>query len=523
MNLLRDQWFPVIRKNGTEEKIAVCQLLDRYHDNPVMAFKTPRPDLRNALYQLLIGIVHVSAMPEDEEDWEDFFKNPYSAEEFSERLLTYADCFEINSEGPAFMQDYDLKDAKENPIFALFIGAPGENTIKENRDHFIKRRTIEKIDPYWAAISLYTLQTFAPSGGSGHRTSLRGGGPLTTILIPSQSSTLWQKIWLNVISKEETASIPGNFLLNKKENIFPWMKETKSNHKEESELYPKEVHPLHHFFGMPRRIRLIFSNQKGICDLTGEKCECLVSSFIAKNYGNNYKGVWRHPLNAYSYNNEPSLLSIKAQPGGVDYRHWLGLAVRSDKITPAEIIRLTRESEDRKSIIEKYGLSIWAAGFDMDNMKSRCWYESTMPVYPLSTKDAEIVSNFVQILIEEANKLSKNLRSAVKSAWFSSPKEVKGDMRFLDTAFWQNTESDFYSILDEKIGGLKDNALSVRLIDDWGNVLKTEAENLFNESALAQQEDGIDMKRVISARNKLEKKIGRMRNSLKNYRQQFIS
>ena len=52
-------------------------------------------------------------------------------------------------------------------ISSLLIEAPGENTVKNNQAHFIKSGMVEQVDAYWAAVALYTLQTFAPSGGQG--------------------------------------------------------------------------------------------------------------------------------------------------------------------------------------------------------------------------------------------------------------------------------------------------------------------------------------------------------------------
>jgi CRISPR system Cascade subunit CasA len=63
MNLIKDPWLPIARQNGTREKISIRQQLDEYHKNPVTELEAPRPDFRNALYQLLIGIVQVAAAP----------------------------------------------------------------------------------------------------------------------------------------------------------------------------------------------------------------------------------------------------------------------------------------------------------------------------------------------------------------------------------------------------------------------------------------------------------------------------
>ncbi|MGG2362666.1 type I-E CRISPR-associated protein Cse1/CasA, partial [Salmonella enterica] len=81
----------------------------------------------------------------------------------------------------------------------LLIESPGANTLKKNLDHFVRRGRVEVLAPAAAAMALFTLQTFAPSGGAGHRTSLRGGGPLTTLVRPGTvaglSDALWPLLW----------------------------------------------------------------------------------------------------------------------------------------------------------------------------------------------------------------------------------------------------------------------------------------------------------------------------------------
>ncbi|WP_239500552.1 type I-E CRISPR-associated protein Cse1/CasA, partial [Streptococcus pneumoniae] len=65
------------------------------------------------------------------------------------------------------------------------------------------------------------LQTYAPSGGAGHRTSLRGGGPLTTLLAPARKgravATLWDRVWTNVPDADPDAGAADPA------RIFPWL------------------------------------------------------------------------------------------------------------------------------------------------------------------------------------------------------------------------------------------------------------------------------------------------------------
>ena len=523
MNLIKDLWLPIVKKNGDREKIAIYQLLVDYRTNPIMDLEAPRPDFRNALYQLLIGIVQVSAMPDRERNWKKLFIEPYNSEDFSKRVLKYEDCFEIDSDGPAFMQDFKLENANPMSLAKLFLDSPSDNALKLNTDHFVKRNTIDFVGPYWGAIALYALQTFTAGIGAGFRVALRGGGPLTTMIHFDNNHTLWENIWINILSEDLATDLPGDNNKNQISDIFPWMKPTKSSENGIG-LYADECHPFHHYFGMPVRLRLVFESKEGFCDVTGEPQNILITGLESKTHGNNYSGVWLHPLNAYrddknKKDTEP--LSIKAQPNGIDYRYWGGLIVPSDNVIPAKIIFVSQQSEYRRDIIKSNSPVIWAAGFDTDKGKTRNWYESTMPIYALNPKDTEIVATFAGGLIASAQELSNSLRSAVKHAWFGPSKksDPKRDLSFLDSSFWQNTESSFYALLDRLVNNLENTETRNSLVDEWGIILKKEAESLFDSNALAQQEDGLNMKRVVKARKGLNAGIGKMINNLKNLKE----
>ncbi len=523
MNLVKDIWLPIVRKNGKEEKIAIHQLLKEYESNPVMEILVPRPDFKNALYQLLIGIVQVTSMPESEVDWAECFENPCSSFEFSERVREYEDCFEIDSGNADFMQDCDLPKTEKKLISALLIEAPGENTVKNNKAHFVKSGLVNQMDGYWAAVALYTLQTFAPSGGSGHRVGLRGGGPLTTIIIPQGESTLWEKIWFNVLSQENVSLIPGDLNKKEKADIFPWMNETKISDKKGKEIFSSQVHPFYHFFGMPRRIRLEFLEERGFCDVSGVESERLVKTYKAKNYGNNYDGVWAHPLNAYrSYPQKPNDLpsSIKAQPGGIGYRHWLGQAIEAESVNPAITVQQISESSSRSAMADKYGVTLWIAGYDMDNMKARCWYESIMPFYALTPNEILLVQNFISRFISSTADLAKSLKSSLKFAWANRPKDIKGDISFIESSFWQNTEEPFYNLLSELVSNLEYVEKRNELLDFWGKVVRKETEHIFDTTAFAQQIEGLNLKRVIKARKGLGLGIGKFIKNLRKIKEE---
>jgi CRISPR system Cascade subunit CasA len=205
---------------------------------------------------------------------------------------------------------------------------------------------------------------------------------------------------------------------------------------------------------MPRRIRLDFEQtQSGVCPLCGRASGRLVRQYVTKNYGLNYKGAWDHPLSPY-YQDKDEWRAMHPQPGGIGYRHWLGwvlgAATESNKaLRRARVVDhlLNRRREDVAG-----QLRLWAFGYDMDNMKARCWYEASLPLYGLNECDVAAqrrVEEEVRQWLAGANLAAFFLRSAVKDAWFGD--EARGDLSVLDASFWSASEADFYRQLRELI------------------------------------------------------------------------
>jgi CRISPR system Cascade subunit CasA len=85
--------------------------------------------------------------------------------ELEEALMPLAAAFEWDAEGARFMQDFDLRASDGEPvgIAALLIESPGENTVKNNSDLFVKRGHVQALCDHCAALALFTLQLNAPS------------------------------------------------------------------------------------------------------------------------------------------------------------------------------------------------------------------------------------------------------------------------------------------------------------------------------------------------------------------------
>lgn len=520
MNLIKEKWIRVLRRDGTTDKIAPCGITD-YRENdiaPIVDILSVRPDFKGATIQFLIGLIQTASAPKNHRDWKDGWREPPTSGELDKKFSKYLDAFDFSSEGPTFMQDFNLEDGKgeaaSKPVSALLIEAPGGKTLKDNLDHFVKRGTVEQLCPICTATALFTLQLNAPAGGVGHRVGLRGGGPLTTLLVPvpderEKDITLWERLWLNVLSLQDIESLKFNPKKKAPEDIFPWLAPTQtSENKTGKDTYPTDTHPCHMYWGMPRRIRVDLSKiAEGECDLCGDHSETLVTEYKTKNYGINYAGAWIHPLSPHTLdpkNKKPPIPS-HGQPGGISYRNWLGL-VYGQAREHQECARVVKTYLDKRfRALEDMPLRLWAFGYDMDNMKARCWYDSTMPVYPLESELSLELSEAVQDMVEAAVEIAANLRKAIKQAWFKRVKDAKGDFSFLDTAFWQGTEDQFFSSIEKLTDCIVKGEEQGSIRKNWHSVMMRQALTLFDTTALSGQVGATDLKRVVTARNELLK------------------
>lgn len=505
MNLLFDPWIPVRWHNGELHTICFNQLTD----TNIADFAFPRADFQGAAYQFAIGVLQTLLAPQNEEQW---FLNYQQISDL--QLLTSAlekgrHAFEMTSDGSKaarFMQDYDpLEQAEAGPIAGLLIEAPGGNTLKLNTDHFIKRGLYNQLSLPMAAIALFTLQINAPSGGQGHRTGLRGGGPLTTLVLPHDANApLWQKLWLNVLSREKFSYDEPDLHST---TVFPWLGPTKESKQKGTEVYAKDVHPLHMYWAMPRRIRLEVQQGDAVCDLDGNECQQFVSNYRTQNYGYNYSGSWWHPLTHYRTNPkkpDEDNLSTKGQPGGVSYKYWQALTLidEDEGSIPAKVVTTYNAGRDtllggRSGEYQR----LWAFGYDMDNMKARGWYSTELPLFNLSTRQREKLLKHVKAVQLLASESLWQCRTQIKSAWFSHPGDVKGDSSFIDLQFWQRTEQAFYNTITAMLTDDNNSEpLSPEAALTWLLTLKRTATDLFDELVLSGNDSHKHMARFIQSR-----------------------
>lgn len=510
LNLCNDPWLPFRLASGETVELSLREL----GRDDIRDIVMPRQDFYGAAWQFLIGILQTVFAPSNEDEWLARYENPPSLEELAKALGRVEHAFELFDEGPCFMQDFDvLEDGTAVDVSSLLIDAPGGNTLKLNTDHFIKRGQVSRLSPAMAAIALFTLQINAPSGGQGHRTGLRGGGPLTTLVVSSDPDlSLIRRLWLNVLPTDSYPELkmPERF----DESVFPWLAPTRISKEKGSEVYMSDdgVHALQQYWAMPRRIRLE-EGDGGQCDLTGQTASATVSAYRTRNYGINYDGTWAHPLTPYRFDPrkpEQPHFSSKGQPGGIGYRQWHQFLFKdqNEGYLPARVITQLESSvreifEDELDVEDQ--LSVWVFGFDMDNMKARSWHETRMPFLAMSS---DLVPLFVQEVgghVELASEFRKSLRRCCKHAWVGDG-DSSGDLSFIDDQFWSDTEGDFYETVYQLKADIEAGAyaLSSEACQQWITDLKNRALSLFDALVLSDASATENIERKLEARRRLE-------------------
>lgn len=485
LHLLHDSWLPVRDCAGMRHWIAP----DRLSDPAFVAFDAARGDFNGVLAQFAIGLLQTTSPIEDSLDWDEWLTRSPNAATLRQWFAPVADAFVLDGDGARFMQDFALGDegVAVNGIGTLLIEAPGENTARNNADLFVKSGHVTALCPACAATALLTLQLNAPAGGAGHRTGLRGGGPLTTLVLDQRPGSLWRDLWLNVFERPDFLAGSGDPDRTARHAMFPWLGPITGLQPAGGQLTPTQVHPAHVHWAMPRRIRLDFSTPiEGECSICARASSGLVRQYATRNYGLNYKGAWEHPFSPY-YQVKDDWLPVHPQPGGFGWRHWLGWVFgnRDDKKAQRSARVVGHALAAPRARRLGGTLRLWAFGYDMDNMKARCWYESTVPLYGLADCGAEAQSQIraeVTRWLAGAELAASYLRLAIRNAWFGA--EVRGDLSVVDASFWSGTEDAFYMRLQRLIETLRSGQPWAEQAEreGWRQVLRGKALALFDRT-----------------------------------------
>ncbi len=403
------------------------------------------------------------------------------------RMELFAGHFQLGGSGPRFLQDMepfeqDAKPSDIKPVDRLFIDSAGDSTAGKNADLMVKRNRFSTLKPAEAAMALYTLQAFAPSGGSGNRTSMRGGGPMTTLVQPSglqpEQRPLWHLLYSNVLPRPRLPAHDAH-------KALPWLRPTRTSEKGQV-VSGDTTHPLEVFFGMPRRLRLVFAEDR-------------VKGVIQKKYGTNYT-AWAHPLTPYyrRQQDDPEWLPVHPGGGRVSYRNWLGTTMinRQEGSGTRRVAEVVRAYNNRPAAP---AAELLVGGWEMKKMKP---VNFTLDTYPGFLDLDEDMVDRVHCLVEAATATSAAVRKALKAA---CRLDGTGLASLVET-FYAETEQEFVAAVG-KIADGKDDEVE----KSWFRVLNRVAGRMFDEQVWAglADHDIADIERRVMAKRNLHGEVAR--------------
>lgn len=503
-DLRTESWIPFRRLSGRIDWGPPDLIVDAIATDPVVALASPRPDFDGALAEFLIGLLAAAHRLEDEEQWREFWKKPPSRSDLQSALLNLPPAFDLDGDGPRFLQDFtpsDLADANLAPVQELLVEG-------KNDPLFIKPETLHQIGRPAAAMALITIQSYSPAGGRGYRTSLRGGGPLTTLVDPRPSTdappmarSLWRHLWANVPTLDELGGgVAAVEYASSPAATFPWMAPTRTSEHDHATTIA-DVNPLQCFFGMPRRISLEFGNKPGRCDLTGRNDERLVTGFRVKGYGVWYQG-WRHPLTPYYAGKaQNEWLPTHGQPGGIGWRDWYPLIHASATATKVPARTFTTFNDLRAERVDCLRYSLHVFGFNVTNAKVRSWIDARLPAF--TEPDAERlehVSALVASLTDATELAAYTLQRVVTDALYGSANAPPGDLSFIKAQLWGATESSFYDDVFLALETPNPTVAIAEIRRDFQKILLSRAPEIYDRHVSADPADPEQLRRAVVGR-----------------------
>ena len=405
MNLITDPWLPVRTSAGSRTIRP-----DQIAEPDVFGLDFPRPDFNAAVAEMLIGLLVTFDPPADERDW---------AARWRERRIN-AGALAVAASAFAFERFAQEPEITGTPlpIENLLIDALAGKEADDARDLMNRAGQINALSPAIAAAALWSLQSYAPQGGSepnrdpsinqsrvGYYTSLRRGGPLTTLV--QAGSDLWGLVWPNVETRTQLAARTVGAPSSDPLTALPW---TCSSH---VTITPDKTHPCTVYWATPRRIRFEIVDGGGdLCSLTGKATEKLVRSYIRSGGGPRYEG-WQHPLSPYEHNAKAGgWVARRARVERVGMRHWLGyvLDAPDEDLRPAAAVRHALTHRHQLPLAR-----LTAHGYATGQKTVDGWQQSTMPLVMADPKIREELDLSARQMVLSATAVADALAEAVRA------------------------------------------------------------------------------------------------------------
>ena len=288
MNLLYDPWIPVRSDGGTGEfrQITYEELLCR---EGVWQISLPRDDLEMACLQLLICLTQVLFLPSDYKILRQSINAPLGQEEFSAGVdQVESRWFDLADPETPFMQIRGVGADEVTPIQKLLVGMPEGN----NHSFFNEVGEVRHLGAACTAIALFNQAVNSPSFGGGFKGGLRGGAPVTTLVL---GESLRDSIWRNVITLDRVKSrIGSGYKYDLSKDKPTWVQRIS----QKETVYTSDIGLLRGLFWQPVHVELTPPKYNSTCDLLDVPSKITYEGFKKEKFPYDLVGIWPHPHGA---------------------------------------------------------------------------------------------------------------------------------------------------------------------------------------------------------------------------------
>ncbi|HOE17904.1 MAG TPA: type I-E CRISPR-associated protein Cse1/CasA [Syntrophorhabdaceae bacterium] len=285
MNLLYDPWIPVRSDGGTGEfrQITYEELLCQEGSWQI---SLPRDDLEMACLQLLISLTQVLFLPFDYKILRRRLDTPLGKGEFSAGLAQVESrWFDLSDPTTPFMQIREVNADEATPIQKLLVGMPEGN----NHSFFNEVGEVRHLSAACTAIALFNQAVNSPSFGGGFKGGLRGGAPVTTLVL---GESLRDSIWRNVITLDRVKSrIGNNYNYDLSKDKPTWVQHISRK----ETIYTSDIGLLRGLFWQPAHVELTPPKYNSMCDLLDVPSKIIYEGFKKEKFPYDLVGVWPHP------------------------------------------------------------------------------------------------------------------------------------------------------------------------------------------------------------------------------------
>ncbi len=278
MNLLTDPWIPV-REEGVFRHLRLRELLCSEGDRRL---SLPRDDMEMTALQMIVCLVQVIFMPADADELKMHIASPMDEADYDTAVEPFVEWFDLVHPDHPFMQVRGVKAQHITGIQKLFVGLP------EGSGHtfFNTASEVTKACASCTAIAIFNQASNSPSFGGGFKEGLRGGTPVTTLVV---GDSLRETIWFNVLNKEYIVTLLP--WIHDVKDMPVWVQPIESG----KDIPVYDIGLLRGLFWQPVHVELDSSYGMGRCDVCASKELSLYGGFKKEKFRFNVIGIWPHP------------------------------------------------------------------------------------------------------------------------------------------------------------------------------------------------------------------------------------